>query len=116
MSESNERPPTEILEQLMNKVPDELRPLVAKYGPVVLQWSSEEAWAWVELLATDELEAYRALVGRLEGEQIVAEFDRRVEGMSSLNVTASSRAAVLREAASAITMGVLRIVLIRFGF
>ncbi len=103
---------TERLDALMDKVPDELKPIAAKYGPVVLKWSKEDAWAWIELLSRDLIAAYHQLVKSLDGSSIIDEWGQRAEELASLNIRHSARQAVAEEAAAMIAQGVLRVLVV----
>lgn len=108
----------ELVENWMSKVPDELKPVVAKYGPILVTWTIQEVWDWIELLQQDHVAAYRQILASMkkDGAAILAQFDAKIEELSGLNVKTSARVAVGREAMGAILGGVLRILLIRFGF
>ena len=74
------------LEELTAKVPEPWRPVVARYGPALLAMSAEELWAWVELLlAGRDDQAYRAVLARMEGADLLAEWDRLAGQWQSAN-------------------------------
>ena len=63
------------LDELLDKVPEEFRPVVAEYGPALLKMSAEELWAWIDLLARGDCdEAYRAVLAQMEGADLLAEW------------------------------------------
>ena len=109
---------TAFFDRWMDKVPDELKPVMAKYGPILAQWTVAEIWAWIELVRKDPVAAYRTLLAAMyqDGSAILAEFDEKIADHAGLNIDRSAMAAVGREAMGAILGGVLRILSIRLGF
>ena len=63
------------IDQLLESVPDEWRPIVLEYGPVMLKWTTEEIWAWLKLVLNgDEIAAYTQLVKGLNNPQLLNEW------------------------------------------
>ena len=109
-------PTAEALDALIAKLPDELRPLAIKYGPVVMAWSAAQAWAWVELLAAGDWQtAYRTLVEGLPDVRLAEEWAAVNADLAGANIRAAASAAFFREACMGILGGVLRMVLLTVG-
>ncbi len=63
------------LETLLEKVPEQFRPVIREYGPALLKMTAEEIWAWIELLAAGRSdEAYETIVAKLDSAGRLAEW------------------------------------------
>lgn len=120
MSEIETTDPKESLEQalndLINKAPDALRPLAVKYGPVLLDWSYDELWAWIELASLGKWqEAQAALLRSLSGEDIVDEFHAINLATAEVNIKNKQEKELMKEAALAVLRTVLGLALLLVG-
>ncbi len=112
--------PREVLEQalrgLIEKAPDSLRPLAVRYGPVLLNWSYDELWAWIELASLGKWqEAQTALLRQLSDGDLVAELEAINLGMAEANINNKQEKELLQQATIAILRGVLSLVLLMVG-
>ncbi|KKM65419.1 hypothetical protein LCGC14_1491420 [marine sediment metagenome] len=104
------------LQELIAKVPEPWRPIVAEYGPALLAMSAEELWAWVRLLAEGkDDQAYRAVLARLDDAELLAEWDRLAEQWHEANRRNAARADLSRRAAQAVLRVLLTAALTMVG-
>ena len=105
------------LDELLAKVPEPLRPVVAEYGPALLKMSAEELWAWIQLLVTGHHDAaYQSVLARMEGADIVAEWEKVKDGWQVANVKNTARIALQRSALTAVLQALLTAALSMLGF
>jgi hypothetical protein len=91
------------IEELLERVPEPWRPVVAQYGAALLAMSAEELWAWIDLLIRGRTaEAYETLVARLEGAELLVEWDRLNAAWSQANRENAGRLELQRAAAVAV--------------
>jgi len=65
------------LEDLLGLVPEFLRPLIMKYGPLLLDMLYEEYLEWRALVDSDEHDAaYKQLVSGMDEDALLAEWER----------------------------------------
>jgi len=101
---------------LLERVPDDLRPLAVKYGPVVVRWTAEELWAWIELLAAGKWqEAYGKVLAGMGSPDLLHEWTALLADWAQANVETKARRDVVKEAATAVLLGLLRVALIAVG-
>ncbi len=95
------------LDELVQKVPERFRPVAARYGPALLKMSADELWAWIDLLIRgDATAAYRSVLSRMEGADLLAEWDRVGQQWAEANAENAARLEMQRAAVLA-TMRVL---------
>lgn len=104
-----------LLNELLAKVPKDLKPIAIQYAPWLLELTKEEAWIWIGLLLTDWKKAYEQVIQKMSVEDVLNEWTIRNNEMASLNIKMSARKRVFEEAASAILLGLLKIVLVLVG-
>ena len=96
------------LEELLAKVPEPLRPAVAKYGPALAAMTVQELWAWIELLVNGQTRAaWDRVVQGLGFEETVAALDESNANLAKLNAANATSLALQREA----ILAVLRVLL-----
>ena len=96
------------LDELLQKVPEAWRPVVAEYGPALLTMSAEELWAWIRLLlAGREDQAYRVILERMDSDDLLAEWDKLSQRWQDANQRNAERVALQKEA----LLAVLRVLL-----
>jgi len=70
-------PIDEKLGDLIEKLPEEIKPWVITYGPIFLKMTQEELKAWIDyILKGDLFAAYSALVEALPAEGLMNEWDK----------------------------------------
>lgn len=96
------------LDELMQRVPEPFRPVVAEYGPALITMSAEELWAWIQLLVKGRNdEAYRAVLAKMDGSAVLTEWDKLAESWQVANEANAQRLALQRSA----VLAVLRVLL-----
>jgi len=91
------------LDELVQKVPESWRPVVAEYGPALLKMPAAELWAWVRLvLEGREDQAYRAILARMGNAELLDEWDRLSASWRPANRAEASRLALRRRATQAV--------------
>jgi len=95
------------LDELIQRVPEPWRPVVSRYGPALLKMSADELWAWIDLLAGGRDDAaWRAVLARMDADELLAEWDRLAEKWQSAN-EANARRRDTQAAAAAAVLHVL---------
>ena len=96
------------LEELLAKVPEPLRPAVAKYGPALAAMTVQELWAWIELLVNGQTRAaWDRVVQGLGFEETLVALDESNANLAKLNAANAASLALQREA----ILAVLRVLL-----
>ncbi len=91
------------LAQLLENVPEEWRPIVLQYGPVLLAWTAEELWAWLELILNGNgIAAYTQLVKGLDNPQLLGEWKDLNARWATANKKNAEKKVLQREIAWAI--------------
>jgi len=104
------------LNALVDKVPEPFRPLAVKYGPVLLKWTAEELWAWIELLAAGKWqEAYGKVLKDMGNPDLLHEWTALLTEWADANIENKDRRNIIKEASTAILLGLLRVALIAVG-
>ncbi len=104
------------IDELIQKVPERFRPVAAMYGPALLTMSVDELWAWIELLIRgDATAAYRAVLSRMEGDDLVGEWDRLGQQWAEANAENAARLAIQRAAVLATLRVLLTVALAMVG-
>ena len=104
------------LDELIEKVPAQFRPVAARYGPALLKMSADELWAWIELLIRgDATAAYRAVLSRMDGDDLVGEWDRLGAQWAETNADNAARLAIQRAAVLATLRVLLTVALAMVG-
>ena len=105
------------LDELLGKLPEELRPVVAKYGPALIKMSTEELWSWVDLLiAGKTAEAWTVVMQRMDNADIMAVGVSLGEKWDGANVKNAAAVALQKEAALAVLRVLLTVALALVGF
>jgi len=61
------------IEELLNKTPEPLRPIIAKYGPALVAMTAQEFADWLELLIVGRNdEAMATILARLDNADLIA--------------------------------------------
>jgi hypothetical protein len=104
------------LDKLIEKVPEQFRPVVREYGPALLAMSAEELWAWIRLLVNGrEEQAYRALLARLDNANLLAEWDKLQDQWQAANQRNAERLALQKKALLAVLQVLLAAALAAVG-
>lgn len=102
--------------ELLDKVPEPLRPAVAKYAPALAAMSAEELWAWIELLVKGRnREAMDALASRLANDELLTAMHANEQAWQAANKDNASRLALQREASLAVLRALLTAALALVG-
>ncbi|MHC4717525.1 MAG: hypothetical protein ACYS5V_11180 [Planctomycetota bacterium] len=90
------------LDELVQTVPEQWQPIVSRYGPILLEMSTEDLWAWIQLLAEGhDRRAYRAVLARMDDE-LLNEWDRVAERWQGANEENARRRRIQTEALQAV--------------
>lgn len=104
------------VEELLEKVPENLRPVVAKYGPVLVKMTADELWAWIELIINGKTqEAIDRVMGAADNEELLdvgADLSNRWAAADKAN---ASKLALQKQAALAILQVLLGVALAMVG-
>ena len=104
------------IEQLTERLPEEFQPVAVLYGPVLLKMAHDELWDWIELMAGGDTEnAYRTLLGRMPGGDLLKELDKLSEEWGEANETNSQRINIQRDASLAVLRVGLQMAMILVG-
>jgi len=91
------------LEELIAKTPDDWKPIVREYAPLLLGWTQAEAWAFISDLANHRTdEAWRKLLGDMTPTDLIAEGGDILDAWDALNKKNAANMKTQRAAAMAI--------------
>ena len=91
------------LEGLLEKTPDMFKPIVMQYGPALAAMTAEEFCVWLTLLINgNDGAAWRALLAKLIGPDLVAEWDKLNAKWDAANATNADRVALQKSAIVAV--------------
>jgi hypothetical protein len=91
------------LDQLLEKVPPELRPVAAKYGPALVAMTAEQFAAWLDLLIRGKTyAAWQEVMARLDDAGLLAEWQDVGTAWDTANAANAERLAFQRQAALAV--------------
>jgi len=104
------------IDELLAKVPEEFRPVVAQYGPALLAMSAEELWAWIQLLLEGKSgEAMAKVVASLDNAELFAEMEKLDAAWATANAKNTEKMALQRSASLAILRVLLTAALAMVG-
>ncbi len=104
------------LNELIEKTPPELRPIVAKYAPALVRMTAEEFCAWLELLILGKtFEAWEALLAKQDNAGLLAAWRQAADRWDEANARNAERLALQRQAAMAVLKVLLGIALAGVG-
>jgi len=96
------------INDMLQRVPEHFRPIVAKYGPALIKMTAEEFCAWLDLLAQGKsFEAWRALVEKLDRAELLESWRKLMDKWDEANARNADRLALQRQA----IMAVLKVLL-----
>jgi len=105
------------LDELIQKVPEQFRPVAARYGPALLAMSTADLWAWVQLLIEGQSQAaYAAVLRRMENPDLLAEWDNLNDQWKEANAANAASKALQKEAVLAVLRVMLTMALALVGF
>ena len=91
------------LDQLLEKVPPELRPVAAKYGPALVAMTAEQFADWLDLLIKGKTyEAWQEVMAKLDDAGLQAEWKDVGTAWDTANAANADRLSLQREAALAV--------------
>lgn len=80
------------LEELIEKLPEKLRPIARRYLPAFVEASLEQLEEWVKLIARGQWqEAYRFAIARMTTAELVQEQQRLNEVLIQLNLANAAK-------------------------
>ena len=104
------------IEELLAQVPEELRPVAAKYGPALLKMTADELWAWVEMLiAGDTMRAYRAVCQKHDNTALLAAADGILMEWEDANAENASRIELQKSAITGVLAAALKVAGVALG-
>lgn len=105
------------LDELIQRVPEQFRPVAARYGPALLQMSAAELWGWVHLLIEGRTDAaYRAVLDRMDNADLITEWDKVNDQWKEANIQNAASKDVQRRAVLAVLNVLLTMALALVGF
>ena len=64
------------LDDLLAKTPEQFKPVVAQYGPALVEMTAKEFCAWLDLLINGRtVEAWKTIVSRLDNAGLMAAWE-----------------------------------------
>lgn len=104
------------LNELVEKTPPQLRPLVVKYGPALLKMTAEEFCAWIEMLVLGRtFEAWKALVEKLDSPGVAVAWKDLAAQWDQANQRNAERLDLQKQAAMAVLKVLLSAALAMVG-
>lgn len=87
----------ERIDEIIEKLPPEFRPLAKRYVPILIEMSFEELTQWVRFIVIGNWQiAYARLVGKMSTDEQVAELKRVNEMLVGLNEENASAVRIQR--------------------
>jgi hypothetical protein len=91
------------LNELIENTPPELRPIVAKYAPALVEMTAEEFCAWLELLVLGRTyEAWESLMARQDNPGLLEAWRKAASEWDDANARNAERVALQRQALLAV--------------
>jgi len=91
------------LDELLDKTPQELRPIVQKYGPALAAMTAEEFCDWLEMLILGrDDEAWRALLEKADNPGLLEAWNATAANWDAANAANASRLELQKEAVLAV--------------
>ena len=91
------------LDQLLEKVPPELRPVAVRYGPALVAMTAEQFAAWLDLLISGKTyAAWQEVMARLDDQALLAAWADLGGQWDQANAANADRLALQRQAALAV--------------
>jgi len=91
------------LEGLLEKTPEMFRPVVAKYGPALVEMTAQEFAEWLALLINGkDLAAWRTILGKLSGKGLLDAWRDIDDEWAEANKQKAAQVALQRQAALAV--------------
>jgi len=104
------------LQELMDKVPAEARPLVTQYGPALIAMTADQLQAWLRLVFLGKtIDAYAMVLKATPDAGIDAELDQSIANWKEDNAANAKQKAMAQEIAIAVCKGLLTVVLALVG-
>jgi len=98
------------LQALLDKLPDNLKPIAEEYGPALIDMTAKELWAWIMLFVNlEHEEAYRTILSRMTEDDIMAEWDKKLESWVTANKENAIAIAIQKSATLAVLDALLQI-------
>ena len=96
------------LDQLLEKTPEEFRPVVQKYGPALVAMTAQEFCDWLELLILGHDDrAWRTLLEKADNPGLLAAWETTAANWDTANAANKRRTELQKEA----TLAVLKVLL-----
>ena len=106
---------SELLAELLVKVPESLRPIAKRFGPWIVRQSVDEAWAWIRLANENWKAAYRQAAEAISDQELLALCDDLIEGVAEENIKHESRRQVSQEIGRLMIGALVSIILAHLG-
>ena len=104
------------IDELKDKVPPELKPWVADYGPALLAMTGEEIKSWLDLLVRGRVdEAYQAVLAKMPNGDLLAEWTTVTAEWKAANAENAARMSVQKQAMATLMKILLSIALVAVG-
>jgi hypothetical protein len=104
------------LDQLLEKVPPELRPVAAKYGPALVAMTAEQFAAWLDLLIHGKTyAAWQEVMAKLDDAGLLADWQDVGAAWDKANIANADRLDLQRQAALAVLKVLLAAALAMVG-
>jgi len=98
------------LDDIVSRIPEELRPLAEQYVPELLKMGQEELVAWVTLVLDGDYEgAFKALLGRMDDAKAIEQGTRIEAEWKAANQQEADRRAFFKKLALDVLTALLTI-------
>jgi len=90
------------LDRLLEATPVAWRPIVAEYAPTFLSWTLDELWAWMEKAVTNPMDAFKALVEKMDWASYQQAWEEYLRDFAEANANEKRRREILEAFAYAV--------------
>jgi len=104
------------LEELIERLPDGLKPVAVQYGPALVQMTADEIWAWVDLLISGKTaQAYKEIIDKLPPSEKLAMMAKDLAKWDQINTRNAAKIGLQREATTAVLKALLTMAIAMVG-
>ena len=104
------------LNELLDKTPDQFKPVVQRYGPALVVMTAEQFCEWLELLLLGKTyDAMAAIYERLPNADLFAAWQANAADWDAANLAQAARLQLQRDAAMAVLKVLLAVSLAAVG-
>ena len=104
------------LQDLLDKLPDALKPVAQEYGLALLKMGVDELWAWIDLLAKGkEAEAYEVVLAKMDNADVLSEWSKLNQAWAVENARNAASMDLQRRAMNALLSALLTVAVVMVG-